>query len=77
MERETIFLGFFSLLLALGLDLLVDSHTWSIVWLAGVALWGVCSVLTLSERLALQRRHNRQLRAMLEEMEDEEEGEEA
>ena len=52
MKRETIFIGFLSLLIALGFDAIIpDSHTGIIVWLAGVALWGVCTTLTLSERL--------------------------
>lgn len=65
MERETIFIGFFSLLVALGLDLLVDSRTWSIIWLAGVALWGVCTHLTLSQRLEeREKEYREELRRM-------------
>lgn len=56
MKRETIFMGFFSLLLALGMDALTDSRTWVTLWIAGVALWGVCSALTLSERLENQEK---------------------
>ena len=56
MKRETIFLGFFSLLLALGMDALLDSRTWVTLWIAGVALWGVCSTMTLSERLENQEK---------------------
>lgn len=61
MKPEAIFLGFVSLLLALGLDALTDSRTWVILWIAGVALWGVCSALTLSERLEDEMRYNRRL----------------
>lgn len=56
MKRETIFLGFFSLLLALGMDALTDSRTWVTLWIAGVALWGVCTTMTLSERLENQEK---------------------
>lgn len=56
MKRETIFIGFFSLLLALGMDVLTDSRTWVTLWIAGVALWGVCTTMTLSERLENQEK---------------------
>ena len=56
MKRETIFVGFFSLLLALGMDALMDSRTWVTLWIAGVALWGVCTTMTLSERLENQEK---------------------
>lgn len=63
MKRETIFLGFFSLLLALGFDALChDSHAGIIIWLACVALWGVCTTLTLSEVISRQRRELAELR---------------
>ena len=54
-------MGFVSLLLVLGLDALTDSRVWVIIWIAGVALWGVCSALTLSERLEDEMRYNRRL----------------
>ena len=55
MKRETIFIGFLCLLAALGFDAIIpDSHIGIIVWLAVVALWGVCTTLTLSERLERQ-----------------------
>ena len=55
MKRETIFIGFLCLLASLGFDAIIpDSHTGITIWLAGVALWGVCSTLTLSERLERQ-----------------------
>lgn len=56
MKRETIFIGFFSLLLALGMDALTDSRTWVTLWIAFVALWGVCTTMTLSERLENQEK---------------------
>lgn len=56
MKRETIFIGFFCLLLALGMDALTDSRTWVTLWIAGVALWGVCTTITLSERLESQEK---------------------
>nr|DAX85874.1 MAG TPA: Type II secretory pathway pseudopilin [Bacteriophage sp.] len=63
MKRETIFLGFFSLLLALGFDALCsDAHAGIIIWLACVALWGVCTTLTLSEVVSRQRRELAELR---------------
>ena len=63
MKRETIFLGFLSLLAALGFDAIIpDSHTAIIIWLACVALWGVCSTLTLSEVISRQRRELDDLR---------------
>ena len=63
MKRETIFIGFLSLLAALGFDAIIpDSHIGIIVWLAGVALWGVCSTLTLSEVISRQRRELDDLR---------------
>lgn len=66
MKRETIFLGFFSLLLALGFDALChDSHAGIIIWLACVALWGVCTTLTLSEVISRQRRELAELRSQL------------
>lgn len=66
MRRETIFLGFFSLLLALGFDALChDSHAGIIIWLACVALWGVCTTLTLSEVISRQRRELAELRSQL------------
>lgn len=66
MRRETIFLGFFSLLLALGFDALChDSHSGIIIWLACVALWGVCTTLTLSEVISRQRRELAELRSQL------------
>ena len=66
MKRETIFLGFFSLLLALGFDAICsDAHAGIIIWLACVALWGVCSTLTLSEVVSRQRRELAELRSQL------------
>ena len=66
MKRETIFLGFFSLLLALGFDAICsDAHAGIIIWLACVALWGVCSTLTLSEVISRQRRELAELRSQL------------
>ena len=63
MKRETIVLGFFSLLLALGFDALCnDAHAGIIIWLACVALWGVCTTLTLSEVISRQRRELAELR---------------
>ena len=56
MKRETIFIGFVCLLLALGMDALTDSRTWVTLWIAGVALWGVCTTMTLSERLENQEK---------------------
>jgi len=66
MKRETIFLGFFSLLLALGFDAICsDAHAGIIIWIACVALWGVCSTLTLSEVISRQRRELAELRSQL------------
>lgn len=63
MKRETIFVGFLSLLAALGFDAIIpDSHIGIIVWLAVVALWGVCTTLTLSEVISRQRRELNDLR---------------
>ena len=62
MKRETIFIGFFSLLLALGMDALTDSRTWVTLWIAFVALWGVCTTMTLSEVVSRQRRELAELR---------------
>lgn len=66
MKRETIFLGFFSLLLALGFDAIChEGHAGIIIWLACVALWGVCTTLTLSEVISRQRRELAELRSQL------------
>lgn len=66
MKRETIFLGFVSLLLALGFDALCsDAHAGIIIWIACVALWGVCTALTLSEVVSRQRRELAELRNQL------------
>ena len=66
MKRETIFLGFFSLLLALGFDALCsDAHAGIIIWIACVALWGICTTLTLSEVISRQRRELAELRSQL------------
>ena len=63
MKRETIFLGFVSLLLALGFDAICsDAHAGINIWLACVALWGVCTTLTLSEVVSRQRRELAELR---------------
>lgn len=71
MKRETIFIGFLSLLAALGFDAIIpDSHIGIIVWLAGVALWGVCTTLTLSERLEEECHYNRRLLDQLREKEE-------
>ena len=71
MKRETIFLGFFSLLLDLGFDAICsDAHAGIIIWLACVALWGVCTTLTLSERLEEEYRYNRRLLDQLREKEE-------
>lgn len=71
MKRETIFTGFLSLLAALGFDAIIpDSHIGIIVWLAGVALWGVCTTLTLSERLEEECHYNRRLLDQLREKEE-------
>ena len=68
MKRETIFVGFLSLLAALGFDAIIpDSHIGIIVWLAGVALWGVCTTLTLSERLENVTEFNRRILKQLRE----------
>nr|DAK37337.1 MAG TPA: hypothetical protein [Caudoviricetes sp.] len=66
MKRETIFLGFVSLLLALGFDAICsDAHAGIIIWIACVALWGVCTTLTLSEVVSRQRRELAELRNQL------------
>lgn len=66
MKRETIFLGFVSLLLALGFDALCsNAHAGIIIWLACIALWGVCTTLTLSEVISRQRRELAELRSQL------------
>lgn len=66
MKRETIFLGFFSLLLALGFDAIFsDAHAGIIIWIACVALWGICTTLTLSEVISRQRRELAELRSQL------------
>lgn len=66
MKRETIFLGFFSLLLALGFDAICsDAHAGIIIWLACIALWGVFTTLTLSEVVSRQRRELAELRSQL------------
>lgn len=66
MKRETIFLGFVSLLLALGFDAICsDAHAGIIIWIACVALWGVCTTLTLSEVVSRQRRELAELRSQL------------
>ena len=63
MKRETIFIGFLSLLAALGFDAIIpDCHIGIIIWLAVVALWGVCTTLTLSEVISRQRRELAELR---------------
>ena len=71
MKRETIFLGFFSLLLALGFDAICsDAHAGIIIWLACVALWGVCTTLTLSERLKNVTEFNRRILKQIREKEE-------
>ena len=66
MKRETIFLGFVSLLLALGFDAICsDAHAGIIIWIACVALWGVCTTLTHSEVVSRQRRELAELRSQL------------
>jgi hypothetical protein len=71
MKRETIFLGFFSLLLALGFDAICsDAHAGIIIWLACVALWGVFTTLTLSERLENVTEFNRRILKQLREKEE-------
>ena len=66
MNRETIFRGFFSLLRALGFDAICsDAHAGIIIWIACVALWGVCTTLTLSEVISRQRRELAELRSQL------------
>ena len=71
MKRETIFLGFFSLLLALGFDALCcDAHAGIIIWLACIALWGVFTTLTLSERLENVTEFNRRILKQLREKEE-------
>lgn len=62
MERETIFIGFLSVLVFFGLDLLTDSHTFFFIWLALVAFWGVCSHLTLTQQLERYREDLRRMR---------------
>lgn len=71
MKRETIFLGFFSLLLALGFDAICsDAHAGIIIWLACIALWGVFTTLTLSERLENVTEFNRRILKQLREKEE-------
>lgn len=71
MKRETIFLGFVSLLLALGFDAICsDAHAGIIIWLACIALWGVCTTLTLSERLENVTEFNRRILKQLREKEE-------
>lgn len=63
MKRETIFLGFVSLLLALGFDAICsDAHAGIIIWLACVALWGVCTTMSQTEIISRQRRELAELR---------------
>ena len=71
MKRETIFIGFLSLLGALGFDAIIpDCHIGIIIWLAVVALWGVCTTLTLSERLEHVTEFNRRIHKQLREKEE-------
>lgn len=71
MKRETIFLGFVSLLLALGFDAICsDAHAGIIIWLACIALWGVCTTMTLSERLENVTEFNRRILKQLREKEE-------
>lgn len=71
MKRETIFLGFFSLLLALGFDAICsDAHAGIIIWIACVALWGIFTTLTLSERLENVTEFNRRILKQLREKEE-------
>lgn len=71
MKRETIFLGFVSLLLALGFDAICsDAHAGIIIWIACVALWGVCTTMTLSERLENVTEFNRRILKQLREKEE-------
>ncbi|GEM_PF-1089491 len=71
MKRETIFLGFVSLLLALGFDAICsDAHAGIIIWLACIALWGVFTTLTLSERLENVTEFNRRILKQLREKEE-------
>ena len=71
MKRETIFLGFFSLLLALGFDAIFsDAHAGIIIWIACVALWGICTTLTLSERLKNVTKFNRRILKQLRKKEE-------
>lgn len=66
MKRETIFLGFFSLLLALGFDgICSDTHAGIIIWLACIALWGVCTTMSQTEIIYRQRRELAELRSQL------------
>lgn len=63
MKRETIFFGFFSLLLALGFDALCsDAHAGIIIWIACVALWGVCTTMSQTEIISRLRRELAELR---------------
>ena len=71
MKRETIFIGFVGLLLALGMDALTDSRTWVTIWISSVALWGVCTTMTLSERLENATEYNRRLKSEIKRIEDE------
>lgn len=64
-------MGFFSLLLVLGLDALTDSRVWVIIWIAGVALWGVCTTMTLSERLENATEYNHRLKSEIKRIENE------
>ena len=71
MKRETIFIGFLSLLAALGFDAICsDARAGIVIWLACVALWGVCTTLTLSERLEEECHYNRRLLDQLREKEE-------
>lgn len=71
MKRETIFLGFVSLLLALAFDAICsDAHAGIIIWLACIALWGVFTTLTLSERLENVTEFNRRILKQLREKEE-------
>lgn len=66
MKRETIFLGFVSLLLALGFDAICsDAHAGIIIWLACIALWGVCTTMSQTEIIYRQRRELAELRSQL------------
>lgn len=69
MSRETTFIAFLALLCALALDWAFDTHVYALLFIVGVAIWGLVTAISLSYQLeALEKAYRAKFRQLAKEL---------